>query len=262
MPIQVERVLGGATNHNYILKWGSQYYFLRLGGDVSYLGIDLQKEYLIAKTVETLNISPKPLLYLPDQKILVTEFIPLKKEATVPRVIQSIKKLHDSAVVFPWQSTPFEIIKNYIDQLKTADVVLPSVVNTLLIPLVEKLERTLILEIAPCHLDLHKGNFIDDGHHVWLIDWEYAAMSDPYFDLATWCSADFFSDQQMKDLVLMYDGDNARESYLYSMRFLADVRWMLWAYLQKEFSTINYPYQQSADRFLNEAVKRCQKIKE
>ena len=36
----------------------------------------------------------------------------------------------------------------------------------------------------PCHNDLLNANFIDDGSHIRIVDWEYAGMGDVFFDLA------------------------------------------------------------------------------
>ena len=38
--------------------------------------------------------------------------------------------------------------------------------------------------MVTCHNDLLAANFIDDGERVWIVDWEYAGMGDPFFDLA------------------------------------------------------------------------------
>ena len=35
-----------------------------------------------------------------------------------------------------------------------------------------------------CHNDSHWDNVLDDGDDLWVIDWEYAGMGDPMFDLA------------------------------------------------------------------------------
>ena len=38
--------------------------------------------------------------------------------------------------------------------------------------------------MVTCHNDLLAANFIDDGERIWIVDWEYAGMGDPFFDLA------------------------------------------------------------------------------
>ena len=37
--------------------------------------------------------------------------------------------------------------------------------------------------MRPCHNDLLNANFIDDGARIRIVDWEYAGMGDPFFDL-------------------------------------------------------------------------------
>src|SRR5688572_5563137 len=39
------------------------------------------------------------------------------------------------------------------------------------------------VELRPCHNDLLNANFINDGERIRIVDWEYAGMGDPFFDL-------------------------------------------------------------------------------
>jgi thiamine kinase-like enzyme len=40
-----------------------------------------------------------------------------------------------------------------------------------------------------CHHDVHGGNIvIDPALRLWLVDWEYAGLGDPAFDLASFAS--------------------------------------------------------------------------
>ena len=43
------------------------------------------------------------------------------------------------------------------------------------------------VELRPCHNDLLNANFIDDGERIRIVDWEYAGMGDPFFDLGNFC---------------------------------------------------------------------------
>jgi thiamine kinase-like enzyme len=48
----------------------------------------------------------------------------------------------------------------------------------------ERLERVAQpIELVFGHNDLLAANFIDDGHRLWLIDWDYAGFNSPLFDL-------------------------------------------------------------------------------
>lgn len=52
---------------------------------------------------------------------------------------------------------------------------------------------------ALCHHDVHLGNLVEQGDRLFLIDWEYAAISDPALDLALFLHANRLSegDQQL-----------------------------------------------------------------
>jgi thiamine kinase-like enzyme len=55
--------------------------------------------------------------------------------------------------------------------------------------LADTIERRLgARPLRPCHNDLLSANFIDDGERLWIVDWEYAGMGDPYFDLANFAA--------------------------------------------------------------------------
>jgi thiamine kinase len=56
-----------------------------------------------------------------------------------------------------------------------------------------------------CHNDVHHRNVIDDGK-LWLVDWEYAGVGDPYFDLASVCCYHTYSDAQRRQLLNDYLG--------------------------------------------------------
>jgi thiamine kinase-like enzyme len=57
-----------------------------------------------------------------------------------------------------------------------------------------------------CHNDLGRGNFIDDGTQLWLIDWEYAGVGDPYYDLAFIAHNNRLSPEEEAELVQAYAG--------------------------------------------------------
>jgi len=64
-----------------------------------------------------------------------------------------------------------------------------------------------LLPLVPCHNDLLNGNFLrDDQGNVRILDREYAAMGDLYFDLAKFSACHDFSDGQIQELLAAYFG--------------------------------------------------------
>jgi thiamine kinase-like enzyme len=57
-----------------------------------------------------------------------------------------------------------------------------------------------------CHGDLHPLNLLDDGRSLMLLDWEYAHVTDPFWDLAVWSCANDFDETQRLRLLADYAG--------------------------------------------------------
>ena len=63
------------------------------------------------------------------------------------------------------------------------------------------------IELRPCHNDLLNANFIDDGTRIRIIDWEYAGMGDPFFDLGNFSINHELTPDEDEILLAAYDGD-------------------------------------------------------
>lgn len=266
----ISEIGGGATNLNYKIKIADQAYFLRIGSDAGVLGNSIEREYLSSKLASDFKIAPEIVLYNPEHHILVTRFIPAKATAldihdpeTLARVVKQVRSLHQIPWTIPYSMDPYEVVTGYYAKLVEMEVELPSSIKKVLLPALAYIQHQ--KKLSPkciCHMDLHKGNFLDDGDSIWLLDWEYAGMGDPIFDLATMASADNFTNEQMHQLAETYFERYSHEDYvdLYMMRIVADARWALWSYLQAETSTLDFPYETMAENFLNQALERIAHI--
>ena len=59
-------------------------------------------------------------------------------------------------------------------------------------------------KLVPSHNDLVLENILFDGKRIWVIDWEYATMVSPYWDLATLCNEGQFTMSQSEQLLNLY----------------------------------------------------------
>jgi thiamine kinase len=85
-----------------------------------------------------------------------------------------------------------------------------------------------------CHSDLHTLNLIDCGDTLVLLDWEYAHVSDPLWDLAGWSANNDFEDELRRELLAAYTGrrPTADESLrLQLLGWLFDYIALLWSEL-------------------------------
>lgn len=259
--VSFSSIEGGATNQNYVGLIGGQKYFIReISKETGELLNTNQHEYDCITKTSFIGLSPPLVCYDLSKGVIITTFI--EPETSIDfndskifkDCIFKIHQLHNSDLYFLDVCNPIDIVKNYYKKAKELSISLPSEIKTIVLPFIEKISNqyTLPQKLAPCHLDLHAGNFLINNNKTWLIDWEYSAMSDPLFDLAILASTENFSpDQESKLLSLYYKNSSEEiEKKYYLMRVLADARWAIWCFLQKNNSTLDFPYEEEGDRFV------------
>ena len=62
------------------------------------------------------------------------------------------------------------------------------------------------IDVVFGHNDLLAANFIDDGHRLWLLDWEYAGFNSPLFDLGGLASNSELTPEQAEQALSLYFG--------------------------------------------------------
>ena len=103
----------------------------------------------------------------------------------------------------------------------------------------------------PCHNDLLAGNIIrsrEDGA-VLIVDWEYAGMGHPCFDLGNLSVNNDFDEAADERLLQAYFDEppaDARRATLALMRVLSDAREAAWGVLQAEISEIDFDFERYA----------------
>ena len=267
---KIEKLSGGLTNDNYILNMNGATYVVRCSSpSTQILGYSQELEWEIAQFTASIGLSPKTILFIPSKKIMVSEFIDTKGKSIDLKTASGMKiycnrlrLLHRQDRLFTAEFCPFKTIEQYVLNAANASVPLPPKLTEYVLPKIKQLNKTTHKK-ALCHLDLHHDNILMTEDSALFIDWESAAMADPYCDLASTCSIENFSDTQMHALLKTYLNRSPTKSekrHLYTMRILADVRWALWSYLQNKISPIEGPYIEQAEQFLAHSIERLQTI--
>ena len=97
---------------------------------------------------------------------------------------------------------------------------------------------------CPCHNDLLTSNFIDDGRNLRIVDWEYAGMGDPFFDLANFAVNHELGAEARTALLGAYFHDIPEDAAatLELMRFMSDFREAMWGVVQATISQLDFDY--------------------
>lgn len=250
-------VEGGASNHNYFLKTNSQKIFLRMGNNPQALAEEADVAYKVSEA----GFAPELISYSEENMILASKMIDglrgfcLHDKQNIREVALLIRRLHESDVRFSKTISPKELVASLITEAEEFGVELP-------VNFEADIDAVLTLRphfdensASPCHLDLHKGNLLLDHKRFWIIDWEYAANSDPLFDLAVLSATENFTDEEMLELLTVY-GEPEKFERLYYFRMLADARWAIWCLVRGSNATIDFPYEAEFKRYYDSFYQR------
>jgi thiamine kinase-like enzyme len=262
---QVEPLAGGITNRNFLVRVGDRRLVLRLAGEkTADLGIDREEECETAALAAKSGLSPAVVFASPGQGILLCEFIEgaaLSPEAVLEperfgRIVEAIGHIHRSPP-FPGRFSGFATIRQYhADSLKLG-VHLPETTRKAkeILGIVEGALGAPSL-LFPCHNDLLAANFIDDGHRIWVLDWEYAGMGDRFFDLGNFAANLELPEDRCSALVESYFGRRSEPllARLSLMRLVSDLREAYWGFLQSALSHFDFNFNAYGVKHLGRAL--------
>jgi thiamine kinase-like enzyme len=253
---------GGITNRNFLVTVDgvADRYVIRLAGnDTHLLGISREVEHAATVAAAGVGVGPEVTAFIRPEGYLVTRFIeglPVSDEAvhrpaTLRRVADSLRRIHDGPAI-PGIFVPLRIAEAYRALALARGVRIPGEYD-LAAAIGRRIELACLaapLEPRPCHNDLLNANFIDDGTRIRIVDWEYAGMGDPFFDLGNFSINHELTPDEDAALLAEYDRTTAasgapasqRLARLTLMRVVSDFREAMWGVLQQGISTLDVDF--------------------
>jgi thiamine kinase-like enzyme len=249
-------ISGGITNRNFRVDASgtADRWVIRLAGnDTHLLGISREVEHAATVAAAGVGVGPEVTAFIRPEGYLVTRFIvgsPVSDEAvrrpeTLRRVADSLRRIHDGPAI-PGLFVPLRICDAYRALAAARGVPIPPEYDQAA-AIGRRIERALLadpIELRPCHNDLLNANFIDDGARIRIIDWEYAGMGDPFFDLGNFSINHELTEAHDRILLEAYDGEMrpSRLARLTLMRVVSDFREAMWGVLQQGISTLDVDF--------------------
>jgi thiamine kinase-like enzyme len=243
---RIEPLGGGITNRNFLVEVGDETFVLRIGGeDTELLGIDRSAEHAASRMAAELGLAPDVVAFLEPEGYLVTRYVDgVVGRVDVAQVGAMLRRLHDGPAI-PSRFDSFRVVDAYRGIAADHGVAIPPVYDRAseLAQRIEKRRRD--QAPRPCHNDLLNANFIDDGRRLWIVDWEYAGMGDPFFDLGNF-AVNHELDAAGEHALLESYG-SAEGGALVLMRFMSDFREAMWGVVQQAISTLDFDFHTYAD---------------
>ncbi len=260
--VRYEELGGGITNRNYVVTVdgepgapGVGRFVLRIPGEGTETFIDRTRELVNHAAAAAAGVAPPLLHVVQPGDCTVVPFIPgetMHPESLaghpdrLEKVVAAMRTYHDKAV-FADEVRLFDMVRSYLRMAQQVNAPRPEETDWML-------EQGRLIEAAmerdqpaftACHNDLLSENFIlaPDGK-MWVIDWEYGGMNDPYFDLGDFCVEHPLSVEEEKLVLTAYCGgmDEHRYARMQLHKLVADLWWSIWAMIQASMSTLDFDF--------------------
>jgi hypothetical protein len=250
-PAVVEPLPGGITNANFLVDLGDEQVVVRVPGtgrDV--LGIDSASELAASTLTAAIGVAPEVVAYDEELRCLVSRFLParpiplaeMREEPMLGSVTDTVRRVHRAGTLdntFDY----FAIIDQYHERASARGVSEPFDFDS---------ARAIMRGVADArpfkpsvlgHNDLLNANFLFDGA-VRILDWEYAGMTDPFFDLANLSTNHGFDDAVDTALLGHYFGasDDGLVATLNLFKLVSELREGMWGVVQSAVSDLDVDF--------------------
>jgi thiamine kinase-like enzyme len=255
-------LLGGITNRNYRLRWAGRDCVLRLPGKhTALLGIDRTAE---RDATAAAAVAPDVVAFSEELGCLVTGFIdgrPVAAEELrgplLEEIAGALRAIH-AGPVLRHTFSPWERVDAYRLIARRARMPLPVGFQEVDLAADQIAEALGPRPAVPCHNDLLTANFLHDSTRLRILDWEYAGMGDPMFDLANLAANNEFAEADEERLLAAYYGAARPEllAGLRLMRLIAAFWEAMWAVVQSAVSELDFDFAGYAAEHLGRVRER------
>ena len=241
--VVVERPLSdGYTNSNYLLRYGRRRAVLRLGNPAAArLGIDRRRELAIWRIAAASRLSPNLLAFDTAAGDAVSAFVDAPSAAdllasshafSIAQLARLLKRVHALPVLqlggLIAEAGPLASVERYVAIRDAAALAWPD-----WLPAVrDQLRRTYSEPgaLTMTHHDFNPWNvLLRRDARALLLDWEYAGLGDPLFDLVSAFVHWHMDDAQRLELTRAYGVDALGLGRIAALECLFHVREFTWA---------------------------------
>ena len=230
----------GMTNCSFLFCVKGVRYVFRLPGKGSGAFISRRNEYAVYTALKDKDITERVVYFDPESGIKIAVYeeesrvLRWQQKEEVRRALQTLKAVHTSGIRVDRVFYPAAEILAYERRCQGMPVSLWQDYETVR-DSVLRIARFLEADFSPvlCHIDTVEENILvlKDGR-IRLIDWEYAAMSDPMMDLSVFIISPGYAAADLNTLAEMYFERQLslpEERKLYGYAAVCAFYWSLWA---------------------------------
>ena len=213
--IAVKPLHGGIINRNFKVDCPKGTFVVRLAGTLSVDIVSRHEEAVNAKIASDAGVGAELLYYDETAGNMVVPFLPGETmsgeifrtdDDRLVRAAQAIRRLHDNGTPFASNGEVFAKIAHYrnimgdksLPEFDGFDAAMREAEPTREVLANQDLPR------RPCHIDTLAENFIDVDGRMYIIDYEFAGNTDPFWDLGEFAIETGIDDDRLVRFLTAY----------------------------------------------------------
>jgi thiamine kinase len=218
----IEPIKHGLTNRSWLVTTEGDRFVVRISdASTAELQIDRNSEAAVLQFVAGAGIGPEVMHCNPERGILVTRYLgptwtvrDAHSNENIERLAALLRRLHSLHV--PGGVRVVDLATTVHGYLRTLDE--RGIQSGLTLPALRDCADETALQLGKgstgclCHNDVHHLNVVG-GDSLRLIDWEYAGVGEPLFDLASVCVYHRYRRSQRERLLAAYSASSAAVSW-------------------------------------------------
>ena len=192
----VKRLEGGMSNYTYVVETRGKRYTYRVPGKYAEKFVDRVEEWDNIQEVNKLSlnnatsyvevISGEKLAEYVEGTILSETDVVSYNEMSV----KALKTIHNSNLRFK-EYNAFGRLADYERYCREMGFTHPKEYIELRGKLDQMRQAHADVPMVPCHCDYQPTNLVVSGDKLYVLDWEFAGMNDPFYDIACYGNAGF-----------------------------------------------------------------------
>ena len=226
----VTRLEGGMSNYTYVVECEGKKYTYRVPGKFAERFVDRDEEWANIQEVERLGLnnvttyveirSGEKLAEYVEGTIMSTTDVVSYNEMSV----KALKKIHGSDLKFK-DYNAFGRLDNYQNYCIETGFVLPQEYLDLRKKLEDIRTTQVNVPMVPCHCDYQPTNLVISGDKLYVLDWEFAGMNDPFYDIACYGNAGFDKALSLLEAYVGHKPNKEELQRLYFHRAFQCLQW-------------------------------------
>lgn len=257
----VKRLEGGMSNYTYIVESQGKKYTYRVPGKSAEHFVDRVDELHTIEQVERLGFASthsymevrtgEKLAEYVDGTILTDDDV----ETYNTLVAKRLHQIHESGMQLPLYD-PFGRLNRYEGYCRDLGYVHPQNYIDLRQKLDSCRQQIPQVPLVPCHCDFQPSNIVISGTTVNVLDWEFAGMNDPIYDVACYGNVGFDSALSFLSAYVGHEPSRQEKQRLFFYRAFQCMQWYNVAIFKDRIGLskdLNMDFCDVAEYFYNQA---------